>query len=925
MLRDPVADWRELSALYEQAEMLEGRELQAWLDGLKAESKHLLGDLKRMLGARARIAEEGFLETLPTLPHSVERLPAEWGEGSRLGPYRLVRHIGSGGMAEVWLADRADGAFDRRVAMKLLYNHPTRAQRETFVERFRRERDILASLNHPNIAGLHDAGVAPNGQPWLALEVVQGERITDWCDARRLDVRGRVRLFMQVLDAVAYAHANLVVHRDLKPANVLVTDKGEVKLLDFGIAKLLDAVEAGAKDSDLTRQGGRPLTPQYASPEQLQGQPLTTVSDVYSAGVLFYELLCGSRPFDLHEGATPAQIEAAIVNDDPRPPSRRSAAAAVAEARGTSAKALVKTLAGDLDAIAGKALEKTPAKRYRSAEAFRDDLVRWCDGRSVEATNPTAGDRLWKFYRRHSLAVGTGSVVLLVGAALSVATVVNGVRARSESARATASRLFVVELFKLADPQSSRGLQLSPSELLRSGARKALDTLGHQPDVQTDVLRDIGRMQNYAGEIVDADVNLRRVVQLLAEQGRQRDWLHAQADLADNAFHLGDVDRVASILKAIEVPVRAAADDPALQARFWYLSGNVARSRQQLAEAIEQLSLALALYTKANGAGEMETVDVMRELGEAHSQAGQDAVALQLLSDALGRVQASTAAGPRDRLAIEAHLSLALVRAGRYEGMVVRLRELLSRCDRDLGPAADQCAFFLALSADVALRTEDRAEQDRLLSRLQVAARNTSSPWRQSGSANAAAQVLARQHRLNTHPELRAQLEQIHGSTQLPTRDRTQALFPLAIDAVLRGDGAEAEKRAQQALTFQLAQSNPERALVARAISLRGVARAIQGQYVAGLADVRSARAELEALYGKGHTLVQIYRCNEAVILFGLGEHELARTVLRDALSRLGTHVGDSPLLSRLQKLSTLFEVNATSSAAHPGADAFHL
>ena len=237
-----------------------------------------------MLGARARMAQEGFLETLPTLSGPADSQPTEWGEGSRLGAYRLVRHIGSGGMAEVWLAERVDGAFDRQVAIKLLYNHPTRAEREPFVERFRRERDILASLNHPHIAGLHDAGVTPSGQPWLALEVVQGERITDWCDARRIDVRGRVRLFTQVLDAVAYAHANLVVHRDLKPANILVTEKGEVKLLDFGIAKLLDGVEGGAKDSELTRHGGRPLTPQYASPEQLQGRPLTTASDVYSAG-----------------------------------------------------------------------------------------------------------------------------------------------------------------------------------------------------------------------------------------------------------------------------------------------------------------------------------------------------------------------------------------------------------------------------------------------------------------------------------------------------------------------------------------------------------------------------------------------------------------------------------------------------------------
>jgi serine/threonine protein kinase len=925
MLRDPVADWRELSALYEQAEMLEGGELRAWLAGLSAESRHLIPDLERMLAAKARAANEGFLETLPTLPGPGERLAAEWGEGSRVGAYRLVRHIGSGGMAEVWLADRVDGAFERRVALKLLFNHPTRAQRETFVERFKRERDILASLNHPHIAGLHDAGVTPSGQPWLALEVVQGERITEWCDARCFDVRARVRLFTQVLDAIAYAHANLVVHRDLKPANILVTEKGEVKLLDFGIAKLLDEVDAAAKDSELTREGGRLLTPQYASPEQLRGQPLTTASDVYSAGVVLYELLCGARPVEVREGATPVQIESAIIGDDPRPPSKRATPAAVGEARGTSPKSLAKILAGDLDAIAGKALEKMPAKRYRSAQALRDDLMRWCEGWPVEATNPNAGDRLWKFYRRHSLAVGVGGLVLVVGAALSVAAVVNGVRARSESNRATASRLFVVELFKLADPQSSRGQQLSPSELLRSGARKALDTLGHQPDVQADALRDIGRMQNYAGEIVDADANLRRVVQMLAQQGRHRDWLGAQVDLADNAFHLGDVDRVATVLKEIEPLVRKATDDPALQARFWYLAGVVSRSRQQLARAIEELSTALALSTAAHGGPDMDTVDVLRELGETHSQAGRNDVALELLTEALRRVKVSTTAGARDLLAVEAHLSAAWVRAGRYSGIVPRYRDLLERCDRDLGPAADQCASFLAWLAEVALRSEDRAEQDRLLPRLQRAAKNTSSPWRQSHSANAAAHILARQGRLDGNAEIRLQLEQIHSSTQLPSRDRTQALLPFAVQAIVRGDGREAELRAEQALSFQLALENPERALVARAMSLRGVARAMQGRNEAGLADIRSARAELEAVHGRDHTLVQISRCNEAAILFALGDGNGARSTMREALTRLKAQMGDSPLVLRLEGVSASFAGETQVTRATSGVSSFFL
>jgi serine/threonine-protein kinase len=265
--------------------------------------------------------------------------------------------------------------------------------------------------------------------------------------------------------------------------------------------------------------------------------------------------------------------------------------------------------------------------------------------------------------------------------------VVNGLRARSESNRAVAARSFLVELFKLADPQSSRGQQMSPAEMLRIGARKALDTLGHQPDVQADVLRDIGRMQTYADEIVDADANLRLVVRMLAAQGRHREWLHAQADLADNAFDLGDLDRVELILKEIEAPVGDAGDDPALQSRFWFLKGIVSRARQRLAVAIAELNASLQLSIRAHGESAPDTVDVLRELGDAHSLRGQHEEALRLLEDALRRLKANPEAGPRDRLAVEMHLAAALVRAGRYDGLIPRFRDILDRCDRDMGPA----------------------------------------------------------------------------------------------------------------------------------------------------------------------------------------------------------------------------------------------
>ena len=384
MIRDSVIDWKELSGLYERAEVLDDNGLAAFMDELRAQKHRLLPQLERMLNARSRIATGSFLESLPRIETAREASVPEWTEGRRVGAYRLTRRIGSGGMAEVWLAERADGAFERQVAIKLLFRHALSHERDAIAQRFARERDILASLRHPNIAALHDAGVTPEGQPWLALEYVEGAPITTWCDENRMTIRERVEVFRQVLRAVRHAHTNLVIHRDLKPANILVTSEGEVRLLDFGIAKLIEP-EGGAPDeSELTRQSGRPLTLHYASPEQILGQPLTTGCDVYSLGVVLYELLCGDRPYELQMRSA-AQVEQAILDVDPRPPSRRSPGARLADLRSTTASAMTRTLANDLDAIVCKCLAKQPGNRYSSVEALATDLERWLAGRPVAA------------------------------------------------------------------------------------------------------------------------------------------------------------------------------------------------------------------------------------------------------------------------------------------------------------------------------------------------------------------------------------------------------------------------------------------------------------------------------------------------------------------------------------------------------------
>jgi serine/threonine protein kinase len=311
--------------------------------------------------------------------------------------------LGAGGMAEVWLARRADGAFKREVALKL----PMLAQARAGLEaRFARERDILASLEHPHIARLYDAGVDPKGLPYLAMEYVQGEPLTDWSDAHRLGIPERLGLFLQVLEAVQYAHEKQVIHRDLKPSNILVTESGQVRLLDFGVARLLEGEETD--QPALTSLYGRALTPDYASPELLRGDPIDERSDLYSLGVLLYELLTGTRPYRLKSAASIGALDQAIATLEVKKPSLQLEPSAATD-RSSTVERLARQLRGDLDAVVLKALAKEPTLRYPSAAALKEDLRAYLGGRPIRARPARIPYRLGKFARRNRALLGVGA------------------------------------------------------------------------------------------------------------------------------------------------------------------------------------------------------------------------------------------------------------------------------------------------------------------------------------------------------------------------------------------------------------------------------------------------------------------------------------------------------------------------------------
>ena len=633
-------------------------------------------------------------ESAPPSPPDTAARP-----GARLGPWELRELLGSGGMGEVWAATRSDGLHAGRAAIKLLRGvHMLAPSAALLNARFAREGELLARLTHPHIAQLLDAGLATDGTRYLVLEYVQGERIDRWCDARRLGVNARLQLLLQLCEAVAFAHANLVVHRDLKPANVLVTDAGQVKLLDFGVAKLLDDAPEGA---ELTRLGAAGLTPEYAAPEQINGAAVTVATDVYALGVLMFVLLSGQRPYGSARSSA-AQLARAIVETEPRRLGDHDTTApdaldpvAGAAARSTSPQRLRQQLRGDLEHIAAKALRKQPAERYGSAQALADDLARFLRHESVSAQAPTWWYLGRKFVQRHTVGVAASALIVLalaggVAATLWQAGVARAQArlARAEAANATAIKDFLIGVFKTSKVGDGKTTQdTSARELLQSGGKRLLDDRQLDPGARLELLTVVGELQNNLG-LIDTAEPLEREALALARTlygPNSEKTIYALVGRAVSLTQLGRAKESDELSReAISTIERTGRQSLESYSIALYRIGANAVQAGDLRRGIDDLTRATAAFETYQPQHAMRSI-AHRWLGNAYSQREDFPAAERELrrSMALSEQQVQL----RDFGVGAGHYGLGqlFARAGRFQEAETELQQALAIFDRTMG------------------------------------------------------------------------------------------------------------------------------------------------------------------------------------------------------------------------------------------------
>jgi tetratricopeptide (TPR) repeat protein/tRNA A-37 threonylcarbamoyl transferase component Bud32 len=750
---------------------------------------------------------------------------------SHIGPWRIVRLIGRGGMGSVFLVERADGQFEQQAALKL---SRVGFDDEVAMARFLAERQIVARLDHPNIARLIDGGVAADGRPYFVMELVTGRPLMEYVRDCRLTIRERLELFIQLGEAVQYAHRHLVVHRDVKPSNVLVTDAGIPKLLDFGIAKLFDP-EEGRADGTMTRD--RAMTPVYAAPEQIDGRPVTTATDVYSMGVVLYELLSGRRPFEAAD-RSPRDLELDVLQ---RPADRPSAGMTDARER--------RQVAGDLDTICLMALRKEPERRYQSAQQLTDEVRRYLDGRPVLARPDTIAYRTAKFARRHAIGVSMSIAAIVLIVASAIALALQSARAARERDKAQQVAALLIDVFEVADPSEIRGAQVTAREVLDRGVERVERGLGSQPDVQADLRSVLGRVYRNLGLYERATgLTSRALDQIALLQGpRSATAAATRSRLGELLYLTGEYPRAEIELREA-LAVQEAADGPASADVAITLNhlGKTLQAQGRLDEAEAALRRALSIGERG-GQSPVLVAEAVTNLGAVMFVRSRlnDAEplfrrALTIRREQLGNDHPLVAASL-------SNLATLLSRKGDLDGAERTGREALDVARRVYGPQHPRVATVLNNLGLTEFARKNPAAAE---------------PWLAESLA------MRRQLLAPMHPEL------------------AQSLANLGLVVQTLQRPAEALPMYEEALAIRLKALGPEHVLVAQTLNNLGLLHQSLGDLATADEELRRSVAMLRKTAGESHPLVTQGLSNLAALACQRGRTADGVALYEDVLKR---------------------------------------
>jgi serine/threonine-protein kinase len=880
--------WSALRGLLDSALALAPEQRSTWIEQLPPEHASLK---ERLRGLLAHVADGTGASPLDTLPKiETAQFLAEHAAdvtekaGDRIGPYRLVRPLGSGGMGSVWLAERSDMLQKRPVALKL----PHAAWRGArLAERLAREREILAALNHPNIARLYDAGIAAEGQPYLALEYVEGDRLDAYCARNQLDIPARLRLFLQVARAVAHAHSNLVVHRDLKPTNILVTEAGDVKLLDFGIAKLLEG--GGTHETELTQTGGHALTPDYASPEQILGHPMATSADVYSLGVVLYELLTGTRPYKLKRDSR-AALEEAIVHAEPAPPSK-----VVADAK------RAKRLRGDLDTITLKALKKLPNERYPTVAALAEDIERHLALRPVLAQPDGRLYRLQKFVARNRLAVGAAATVIAATAAGAAVAVWQMFEARSQrdvavyqQQRANATNEF---LSLLLEEVGSTDKPPTLAQLLDRSTQMLEAQYGVDERFAANMLFEASRRYATIGK---SDRELELLDRAIASARRLGDndlLASAQCAAAMTLLRRDRAEATARLAEAQRLGGDQRAAPPAVRANCLRARSLAEEADGRIDVAITTLEQALAMFSAENVNSPALRLSILHELGHYYFKIDRTDRALALSEEALRLLDQSGRGGSMAKVVGLVNYAAILNRAGEVRSALGEQERAIALASRAEASGAPPVGFGLHIASSLLrlARSEEALEHavadtararsagnnhyaalgDFLVARILVKLGRYAEAEARLAQAEQGFGVNSggNQRMLNELTLTRCDMSLARGQPDAALEGLNQVLvrlgYPQRRDGaglgsaqhmgarvhLARGDGAAAERAAAESETIakRVARDPRKSADVGQAQYLRARALALKGESDAARKELPSAITALEYGFGAEH------------------------------------------------------------------------